>query len=228
MNQPVPPAPRILAHRGASGHQPENSLAAFREAIRLGADGVELDVHASMDGELVVHHDPVIAGVGPIGERELAAIRKTRLSNGEPIPTLAEALEVLGPVEVWIELKSLPASADARLLSVMDAAAPGSRCAVHSFDHRIVARLGEQRPELRRGILSGSYPLDPVTPLRATGATALWQQWQLIDRELAAAVHRGGAELIAWTVNDRATAMTLARLGVDALCGNYPERLRWG
>src|SRR5207249_267716 len=178
----------------------------FRDAIRLGADGVELDVHASVDGELVVHHDPVIAGVGPIAEREAATIRRARLSNGEPIPTLGEALEALGggPVEVWIELKSLPASADARLLSVVDAAAPGSRCAFHSFDHRIVARLGKQRAGLRRGILSDSYPVDPVTPLRAAGATALWQKWPLIDRELAAAVHQSGAELIAWTVNDRA------------------------
>ena len=80
------PTPRVLAHRGASGHALENSLAAFREAIRLGADGVELDIHTTADGCLLIHHDPVISGLGPIASHPLQAIRATPLPNGEPIP----------------------------------------------------------------------------------------------------------------------------------------------
>jgi glycerophosphoryl diester phosphodiesterase len=60
------------------------------------------------------------------------------------------------------------------------------------------------------------------------GATALWQEWRLIDAELIQAIHRRGGEVIAWTVNDPLTARQLGALGVDALCGNYPERLRSG
>ncbi|HEV8149760.1 MAG TPA: glycerophosphodiester phosphodiesterase [Gemmatimonadales bacterium] len=220
--------PRILAHRGASGRRPENSLAAFREAVRLGADGVELDVHTSADGMLVVHHDPEVAGVGLIEQRDLVAIRAARLPNGEPVPTLAEALAELPGMEVWIELKTLPASADARLLETIEHAASPERYGIHSFDHRIVARLGSQRPGLRRGILSSSYPLDPIAPLLAAGASTLWQEWHLIDEELVTAIHRRGGEIIAWTLNDRPAALRLAGFGVDALCGNYPERLRMG
>ncbi len=220
--------PRILGHRGASGHAWENSLAAFREALRLGADGVELDVHVTADGALVVHHDPEIPGVGPIASARLQEVRKARLPNGEAIPTLAEALDVLEGKEVWVEVKALPETADAALLTALGGSPTPAGCAVHSFDHRIVARLGKAFPGLRRGVLSASYPLDPAGPMAAAGASALWQQWPLIDAELVAAVHRRGGEVIAWTVNDSGAARRLAALGVDALCGNYPERLRLG
>lgn len=220
--------PRILAHRGASGAEPENSLAAFRAAIQQGADGVELDVHASRDGALIVRHDAEIRGLGVIAELDGNRIATARLSNGEPLPHLQDALAVLAGAEVWIELKSLPMAADVALLEAIDRAPEPTRCAVHSFDHRIVARLGARRPGLRRGVLSSAYPVDPIAPLRAAGANTLWQQWHLIDLELVAAVHQAGAQLIAWTVNDTGTARRLAELGVDGLCGNFPERLRVG
>jgi len=219
------PRPRILAHRGASGHRLENSLAAFREARRLGADGVELDVHATHDGALIVHHDPELADLGPISSLAAEQVRQVRLSNGEQIPELAAALEVLSGMEVWVELKSLPASADERLMAAIDQSPTPSFCAVHSFDHRIIARLGARWPALSRGILSASYPIDPLAPLVAAGANTLWQEWHLIDAQLVTGLHRMGAKLIAWTVDDSATARGLAELGVDALCGNFPERL---
>jgi glycerophosphoryl diester phosphodiesterase len=219
-------SPRILAHRGASGHALENSLAAFDAARKLGADGVELDVHATADGMLLVHHDPELPGRGAIGALTGSEIETLVLSNGEPIPTLPKALEVLGGLEVWIEVKALPVSADLGLLAAIDGSPTPDRCAVHSFDHRIIARLGSLRPTLRRGILSASYPLDPVGPMVTAGATALWQESHLIDAELVEAIHRRGGEVIAWTVNDPAMARQLGALGVDALCGNYPERLR--
>lgn len=220
--------PRILGHRGDSGHALENSLAAFTAARRLGVDGVELDVHATADGMLVVHHDAEIPGRGPIATLSSSDLGALVLSNGELIPTLPKALEALGGLEVWIEVKALPSSADRALLAAIDGSPTPDRCAVHGFDHRIVARLGSLRPTLRRGILSASYPLDPAGPMVMAGATALWQEWRLIDAELIQAIHRRGGEVIAWTVNDPVTARQLGALGVDALCGNYPERLRSG
>jgi glycerophosphoryl diester phosphodiesterase len=218
-------SPRILAHRGASGHALENSLAAFNAARKLGANGVELDIHATADGTLIVHHDPELPGRGAIATLTSSEIETLVLSNGEPMPTLPQVLEALGGLEVWIEVKALPASVDRLLLAAIDGSPTPGRCAVHSFDHRIIARLGSLRPGLRRGILSASYPLDPAGPMVMAGATALWQEWRLIDAELIEAIHRRGGEVIAWTVNDPATARQLGALGVDALCGNYPERL---
>lgn len=194
---------------------------------------MELDVHACRSGELIVHHDPLVQGLGPIAQLTFQEVRRARLSNGETIPTLEESLdEMLSPKtpigEVWIELKALPASSDTTLLSAIDRAPLPDRCAVHSFDHRIVARLGVRRPALRRGVLTTSYPVDPVAPMLDTGSSVLWQEWHLIDSPLVEAVHRAGGELIAWTVNDPESARTLEGLGVDAVCGNWPDRLRSG
>lgn len=219
------PRPRVLGHRGASGHATENSLAAFAEARRLGADGVELDVHATRDGRLLVHHDAVVTGVGAIAESEFSTLRQLRLANGELIPSLEEALAVLAGMEVWVEVKTLPETLDPVLLSALESVGDQTTLGVHSFDHRIVHRLRGRRPALRTGVLSASYPVAPVTPVRAAGASTLWQSADLIDAPLVHAVHSAGLEIIAWTVNDTATAQRLSALGVDALCGNYPERL---
>jgi glycerophosphoryl diester phosphodiesterase len=217
--------PLIIAHRGASGHAPENSLEAFRLAAQLGADGVELDVHATSDGEIVVFHDEVIPGIGPIREAPVERVRQARLPNGEPIPLLSEVLDAIPALDIWIEVKGLDDRWDASLLGAIERAVRPDRCAVHSFDHRVVARLGGHRPGLRRGVLSASYPLDPAAQLAGTGATVLWQEWHLIDRALVAKLHGAGAQVIAWTVNEPDTATRLRSLGVDGLCGNFPERL---
>src|SRR4029450_9464166 len=100
------------------------------------------------------------------------------------------------------------------------------RYAVHSFDHRIVFRLGKLRPSLRRGILLSAYLQDPVSGMRTVGATTLWQGWQQIDQELVSRVHEAGCAVVAWTVNELGDLDRMVRLGVDGLCGNYPDRIR--
>jgi glycerophosphoryl diester phosphodiesterase len=220
------PRPSVIAHRGASAHATENSLAAFRRAIALGADGIELDVHSTRDGHLLVHHDPDLPGLGPISELESAQVGAHRLPNGEPVPSLSDALEAIGDRDVWVEIKTLDARFDELLLHTLDHGPAPARYAVHGFDHRIVARLGRRRPALQRGILLSSYLLDPLAPLADTGATTLWQEQHLIDAALVARVHAAGYAIVAWTVNAPADVTRLLGLGVDGLCGNYPERIR--
>jgi len=218
--------PNVIAHRGASGYEYENSRAAFRRAVMLDADGVELDVHATRDGAIVVHHDPEVPGCGPIATLTLDEVRQIRIRNGETLPLLQEVLELVGEYDVWIEVKGLSPDQDDALLAVLDAGPAAHRYAVHSFDHRIVRRLGERRPGLRRGILLSAYLDDPVGALRAVGATTLWQEWHQVDQELVHRVHAAGARIIAWTVNEIGDLERLVRLGVDGLCGNYPDRIR--
>lgn len=218
--------PHIIAHRGASGYEYENSRAAFRRAIALDADGVELDVHATRDGGIVVHHDPEVRGAGPIALLSTAEVVSARLTNGEPVPLLSEVLDLLDGREAWVEVKSLTPHHDAALLAVLSAGPTPSRYAIHSFDHRIVRRLGTTAPWLRRGILLTAYVVDPVAVMRAAGATTLWQAWEQIDEDLVAQVHGAGGTLVAWTVNDMGDLERLGRMGVDGLCGNYPDRIR--
>jgi glycerophosphoryl diester phosphodiesterase len=218
--------PSVIAHRGASGYEYENSRAAFRRAIMLDADGVELDVHATMDGSIVVHHDPCVPGFGPIAQMTLAEARQARIRNGETLPLLAEILELVGDRDVWVEVKSLPPAYDSTLLAILDQGPIPSRYAIHSFDHRIVYRLGEARPSLRRGILLTAHLQDAVSAMRVVGANTLWQEWQQVDQALVSLVHEAGGAVIAWTVNELGDLERMVRLGVDGLCGNYPDRIR--
>jgi glycerophosphoryl diester phosphodiesterase len=183
-------------------------------------------VHSTEDGIILVHHDAELPGLGPIGHLKYIAALESRLPNGETIPTLPEVLSLLGDLDVYVEVKTLSPAFDDALLAVLDEGPAPGRYAVHSFDHRIVARLGRKRPHLPRGILLSSYPLDPIPLLTAAGASTLWQDQRLIDKAIVDSVHAAGNRIIAWTVNQPQDATRLARLGVNGLCGNYPDKLR--
>ncbi len=216
--------PLVIAHRGASGYEYENSRAAFRAAKARGADAIELDIHAAADGVLFVHHDEIVSGVH-ITRSTAAQVRALRLPNGESVPALEDALGVIDPgLRVFIEVKSLPPQFDDRLLSAVEGG--GARVAVHGFDHRIVKRLGGARPELARGVLLASYPLRPLEALQDTGATMLWEEGSLIDADLVDALHAAGYLIYAWTVNDAEDMRRLLSLRVDGLCTNVPDVAR--
>ncbi len=217
-------APQVIAHRGASAEATENSLAAFRRAVAAGADAIELDVHATSDGAFVVHHDAALPGAGDIAELTLRELRQSRLANGEPVPTLDEALEASEGADVWVELKALDPRYDTAFVRLLQQAPHPDRYSVHGFDHRIVRRLSMRHPELRCGALLVAYLLDPVRELADSGASVLWQEWSLIDRQLVDRIHESGRTIIAWTVDGAADLLRLANLGVDGLCTNFPDR----
>jgi glycerophosphoryl diester phosphodiesterase len=219
----------VIAHRGASGYEYENSRAAFRAAKARGADAIELDIHAAADGVLFVHHDEVVSGVH-ITRSTAAQVRALRLPNGESVPALEDALAVIDPaLQVFIEVKSLPPEFDDRLLAAVESGGGGpggvggARFAVHAFDHRVVRRLGLARPALTRGVLLASYPLRPLEALQDTGATVLWEEQSLIDAALVDELHGAGYRIYAWTVNDPEDMRRLVALRVDGLCTNFPD-----
>lgn len=222
---PSPHAPRVIAHRGASGAAHENSRAAFRKAVELGADGVELDIHATADGTLFVHHDALVPGVGRIPDLAAQAFGAFRLPNGESLPTLAEALALLPGLEVWVEVKSLPPEHDRALLATLASGPYPVGYAIHAFDHRIIRRLGELDPSLRRGVLLASYLVDTLPVMDGAGADTLWMETHLIDQALVDLVHEDDRRIIAWTANDPGEVARLIQLGVDGICGNYPDRI---
>ncbi len=216
----------VIAHRGASAYELENTLAAFERARTLGADGVELDVRTTADGVPVVHHDGV-AGPHLIRRKPLTVLRDYRLPNGEPVPTLAEALDVLGTdLQVFVEVKELRPRDDAHLLATLEHGPAPAHYQVHAFDHRIVRRLKAQRPTLACGVLSTSYPIRPLAPLEDAGASILWQEEALVDQELIDDAHASAVRVFAWTVDDRERMRILHSQGVDGLCTNRPDVAR--
>ncbi len=217
--------PLVIAHRGASSIALENSLAAFRAAAGQGADGVELDVHATIDGEIVVHHDPSVLGL-PIAQARARDLAAVPLANGEPIPTLAQALDVLGKLKVFVEVKVLDPRWDDRLLKTLDRGPNPGGYAVHSFAFHVVRRLGEKRPSLPRGVLSEVETRSPKQTLDDASAQTLWQERATIDEQLVQTVHGLDAKLFAWTVDTPSDMERLVRWGVDGICTNHPERAR--
>ena len=206
-----------IGHRGAPREFPENSLPAFRRAFELGADAIELDVHATSDGEVVVHHDPAIGRDAnayrgsAIAGLVLAQLRAVRLDKGIGIPTLAEVLDIV-PMgrRVYVEIKG--EGIEELVAAVVRANTVD--CAVHSFDHDAIARMRRIAPEIPRGILY-DRAIDVEGAMSATGARDVWPNWKLIDRETVDLVHARGGRVCAWTVNSVGPVLGL---GIDAVC----------
>ncbi|HVE79028.1 MAG TPA: glycerophosphodiester phosphodiesterase [Gemmatimonadaceae bacterium] len=217
------PTPELIAHRGVPRERPENTLPGFMRALEAGAGGIELDVHATADGVVVVHHDPVPRAVTtksalagrPIARLSHLELRTFRVEGTTPIPTLAEVLAAVADrATVYVEIKG--AGIEARVLDVIAAAA--CRCAIHSFDHAQVLRVRRAAPTTPTGALVTERPPSPARLLADLGARDLWPEWPIIDASLVEAVHEGGGRVIAWTVNDAAAARRLAAIAVDGIC----------
>ena len=225
--------PMLIGHRGAPRERPENTLPSFLRALELGADGIELDVHCTIDRVVVVHHDEIPRATPPSGR--LAGKRIDALTFDELqgfsvrglalISTLAEALAVIkGRADVFVELKG--AAIEHEVIDVIRASIAPARCAVHSFDHAQVARARTLAPELRGGILFDRPVADPVAAMRAADALDVWPSREHVDEALVQQVHDAGGRVIPWTVNKAEQAVALAALGVDALCTDFIPVLR--
>ncbi len=210
-----------IAHRGAKRELPENSLPAFQRAFERGADAIELDVHATRDGVVVVHHDADLgryandlSGV-PIADLDSARLATLELAPGVGIPTLAGVLEAVpAGATVYVEIKG--ASIEQAVADVISRCS--AACAVHSFDHAAVARFGALLPAIPRGILIETADVDVAAAMARTGARDVWPATTLVDARFVDHVHGLGGRVIVWTVNSAVRAAELASLGVDGIC----------
>jgi glycerophosphoryl diester phosphodiesterase len=179
-------------------------------------------VHATRDGIVVVHHDPVLnAGRVPLARKlaiaELSASEVARfdLGDGVLVPTLQEVLSAVpAGARVYVEIKGR----DIEALVVRVIRESTTDCAVHSFDHRIVQTVKKIFPAIRTGVLEVARHLDPTPTLKETGAEDLWQEKEFIDEDLVSRVHSANGRVVAWTANDPAQWKTLRAIGVDAIC----------
>lgn len=225
------PLPTAISHRGLRASAPENTIAAFTAAMDAGAEGIELDVHSTLDGVVFVHHDPVVdtpAGRVAFKTADSKTIRSARLEGGHSIPSLDDTLEsIKARAKVFIEIKPPGIEQDvARCLKRHTDM--HDNYAVHAFDHRIVKRMLEILPSVRTGILQVAYPIDSRAAMRAAGASDLWQHADFVDARLVADVHASGGRLIVWTPNTPESWERLSSLGVDGICtDNVDQYLHW-
>lgn len=220
----TPAAPERIGHRGAPRDFLENTLPSFERALELGADAIELDVHATADGVVVVHHDPVLGnGVPaawrgrPLSSISWGELQGIELASGVTVPSLSQVLDLVSDrATVYVEIKGH--GIEAVVAETLDRAGAATRCAVHSFDHDAIARMATLAPDIPRGLLFDRTLPDVRSAMARADARDAWPSWKLVDRTFVAAVHGIGGRVVAWTVNTRATAAHLRALGVDGIC----------
>jgi glycerophosphoryl diester phosphodiesterase len=238
---------RIWAHRGASGHAPENTLAAFRLAAEMGADGVELDVHLSRDGQVVVIHngtvDATTDGRGRVCDLSLADLQALDAGSwssprfsGQRIPTLETVLADVGPhMLINVEVKGQPQAGplEAEVVRLIEAQGLVEQVIVSSFYPGSLKRVRALNPDIQLGYLySGAlYKWLPLAVYRWFAPyDALHPAFRLVDKSYVARAEQHGpggtaCPLNVWTVNDEDDLRRMCDLGVAGIITNYPDRL---
>ena len=234
----------VIAHRGASAAEPENTLPAFRAAVSLRADLVELDTHQSRDGIPMVIHDKdlvrttnakaVLKGSLLVADRTREEMQRLDAATwhnplfrvqGVTVPTLAEALDVIQPDSMTlIERKAGDAKT---MVDLLRAKGLLEHVVVQSFDWDFLADCRALAPELVLGAL-GSKRLDDarLAAARASGATVLGWNHKHVDQAFVERVQAAGLRLWVYTVNDGRRARQLADWGVNGIITNIPGILR--
>ncbi|MEB3198504.1 MAG: glycerophosphodiester phosphodiesterase family protein [Candidatus Sericytochromatia bacterium] len=232
--------PLIMGHRGAMGHAPENTMASFQLAQRMGVEAIELDVHLSRDGVLVVHHDETLERTTN-GQGELSALTLAQLQEldagrhfssefaGERIPTLEEVL-------VWARGHALPVVIEFKrnlnvkaivqaAIALVERLEAGDNVAFISFDHFVPAGLKQARPDWCTGVLYAGRPIDSVELAHKAGADGLLPNFYFVEKDMVEAAHAAGKWVGCWAPNTpREMAYALSQ-DVDMIGTNFPDRL---
>lgn len=235
--------PLILAHRGASGDAPENTLAAFQLALRQGCDGIELDIHLSKDGQLVVIHDDTIDrttnGKGTVGEMTVSELKKydagrwfSERFRGERIPLLEEVFSIV-PKEIFIniEIKNIPShyeGIEEKLINLLEASGRTKQVIVSSFDHQCLYRLKKRNSDVKIGLLYKENVVDHVNFANMFGlpVESLHPDYKAIGRNDIQKAVRRGIKVFPWTVNTKNGMKKMIEAGVSGIITNYPNRLK--
>ncbi len=232
---PRPWRPRVIAHRGASGTLPENTLPAYALAVEQRADMIEIDLHRTRDGAVVIAHDEGLerlGGRGEIADATLSEVRDLDAGNGERVPTLDEVLDRFGTqIPFNLELKrgtradypGLPAAA---LEAVETRDLLGQTLFSSFYDSVLSGVRGASRAARIGLLLSPRDPSRAFERARAVGAEALNPWIGLARRELIQEAHAEGLAVYVFTVDAEEDMRRLLDLGVDGLFTNHPDRLR--
>jgi len=221
-----------FGHRGARGHEPENTVRSVRKALELGAEGIEVDVYFA-DGQLVVIHDDTLArttnGRGRVMKKSFAHLRSLDAGSGERIPTLAEIFDAVDRRAVInVELKGPHTAAPVAALIVEYVKRHGwsfDDFLVSSFDHVRIREAKQDLPELRIGPLITKVPRGLAKFAETLGAWSLHADKRCVTSELVADAHGRGLKVFVYTINLPGEIARMKKLGVDGVFSDFPERV---
>lgn len=225
----------VIAHRGASGQAPENTLRAYELAVTQGADMIEIDLHRTRDGAIVVAHDEDLAGLsgrGEIADATLEEVRRLDAGDGERVPLLAEVLDRFATrIPFNLELKRGTRGAYPQLereaLAEVESRGQLERTLFSSFFDGVLAELRRCSPGARIGVLvSPRAPEGWLERARAVRAEAVHLWRGLATPQAVETAHAEGLAVHVYTVDEPDEMRSLVRIGVDGIFTNHPHRLR--
>lgn len=236
-----------IAHRGASAYYPENTMAAFKAAIEMQADMLELDILLSKDGKVVVIHDETLDrttnGTGPVAEQTLAELKQLDAGSwfdkkfkGEPIPTLRDALELAkDSINVNIEIKTEAVSdemyggIEEKALELVDALEMRDQVIFSSFDYRAIAHLNQLDPGIPVAVLynkSLKNPKKPSALVDSLGAEGFNCSYKQLSNKWMRNTSSAGIPVLVYTINRELRMQTLIKRGVAGIFSDKPDLLR--
>lgn len=234
----------ILAHRGASGYAPENTMAAFRLALELGSDGIELDLQLTKDGYVVICHDEELSrttnGRGLIKDCTLDELRRFDAGSwyghsftGERIPTLEEFLELVcgSRLIVNLEIKNIPyyyGGIEQKIVQAIEQFGMLDRVIVSSFDHFALCKTAEINPDIKIGLLFASRLIDPwrYAARLPFAVHSMHPDYTFVDAEYIARCHEYGYAVYPYTVNSPRWYEEMRGLGLDGVITNVPDLMK--
>ena len=222
-----------VAHRGASGYEPENTLLAFKKAIDVGADMIELDARLCKSGELVVIHDDTVDrttnGFGSVEDKTLTELKGLEQSKGERIPTLIEVLDLVDKkTKLNIEIKGKGTAMQVRAIIEKYIDEKGwnyDDFLISSFRHDELWQMKKTDPELRIGVLTEMIPPGFIQFAKKIKAYSVNVPADRIDENFVKKAHDNGLKVFVYAANDTSEIDKAKFLNVDYICSNFPDKI---
>ncbi len=228
MNKPL-----VIGHRGAMGHETENTLASIEKALDLKVDMIEIDVFQIESGEIVVFHDERLErlsnGGGAIEEYNIFDLKKLTLEGNHKIPMLQDVLKLVDKkVPLNIELKGKNTADRVHFIIEYYIKEKGWKLedfVISSFHWDTLKRMRELHPDIAIAVLTEENPLDAIPIAKELNAIAINPDFEKLTEENVLAIKEAGFKIYTWTVNEEQDIIKVKRMGVDGIFTNFPERI---
>jgi len=220
MNKPL-----VIAHRGASFYEPENSISAVKKALELRSDMIEVDVRITKDNEIIVIHDAIVDrttdGTGYIKYMELRDIKKLRINKKEKIPTLQEIIDLIkGKCKLNIEIKEYKAVD--KILKIIKDNNINDEVLISSFNEKILKHIKEKDSRIKTGYLFRRPTPFYINIAKRSKIDYIHPYYPVITKRLINRAHKNGIKVNVWTIKNRESALKAKEIGVDGLITNDP------
>lgn len=223
----------VIGHRGAMGHETENTLASIQKALELGVDMIEIDVFKIASGEIVVFHDNTVErltnGKGNIEEYTIEDLRNLTLEGGYKIPLLKDVLELIdNDVKLNIELKGVNTATDVNHIVtyyVKERSWSPNNFIISSFEWDELKVIRKINPTITIAVLIEGDPLKAIDIGEELNAVAINPDFETLTEKNVKELKKEGFKVYPWTVNNPNDVDRMMKLGVDGIFTNYPERV---